>query len=70
MFEKYFPLIKAVHVDLLPRRHQLLSNTGSDAAARMVSLTRITVEFRLLCKNNYLLSSVIGSAYKTSCDEL
>ena len=41
MFESYFPLINALHVDWLSRRHQFSSIPASAAAAWMVSPTCI-----------------------------
>ena len=36
IFERYFPLINALHVDWFSRRHQFSSILASSAAARMV----------------------------------
>ena len=41
MFESYFPLINAFHVNWLSRRHQFSSIPASAAASRMVSPTCI-----------------------------
>ena len=70
VFDKYLPLMKALHVDLLSRRHQFSSITDSDATARMVSFTCITLVLPLLCDNAYLILSVILSVCKNSCDEV
>ena len=70
MFDRYFPLMKALHVDLLSRRHQFSSFTDSVSAARMVSPTRIMLVFPLLCNNASLVLSVTGSFYKTYFDEV
>ena len=70
MFDRYFPLMKALHVDLLSRRHQFSSSTDSVSAARMVSPTRIMLVFPLLCNNASLVLSVTGSFYKTYSDEV
>ena len=70
VFYRYFPLMKALHVDWLPRRHQFSSITYPAAASRMVSTTCITLDFCVLCENASLISSVIGSVCNNYCDEV
>ena len=45
MFERYFPLMEALRVDLLSRKHQFSSMLYSYAASSMVSLTELCVAF-------------------------
>ena len=70
MFDRSFPLMKAFHVNLLPRRHQFSSIPDYFAAANMVSPTCIMLALPLLCDNASMILSVIGSVCKTFCDEL
>ena len=70
MFDIYFTFMKALHVYLLSRRHQFQSILASTAESRMVSPTKIMLALRLLRKNNYWTLSVMGSIFKTSCDEV
>ena len=65
MIDRYFPLVKALHSDLLSIRNQFSSIPDSDAASRMLSPTRIMLAFRLLCET----LSVMGSIYKTDFDK-
>ena len=51
MFYRYLLLMKAFHVDQLPRRQQFSSMPDSVAAARMVPPTRIMLALILLCDN-------------------
>ena len=48
IFERYFPLINALHVDWLSRRHKFSSIQASAAATRMVSPTCLMLELPLL----------------------
>ena len=64
VFERYFPLMNALHVDWLSRRHQFSSIPASAVSARMVSPTCIILAipfFTLL---------LIGSVCGTSCVEV
>ena len=64
IFERYFLLMNALHVDWLSRRHQFSSIPASAAAARMVLPTCIMMEFP------YLTLLLIGSFYRNSCVEV
>ena len=70
MFDRYFSLMKVLHVDLLTIRHQFSPIPDSAAAARIVSPTRIMLVLPLLLDNAYFTLSVTGSVCKTSCDEV
>ena len=68
MFDRHFPLMKALHVDLFSRRHHISSIWASAALVRVVSPTHIMLELSFLRKNTYWTLSVIGSIYKISCN--
>ena len=68
MFDRYFPLMKALNVDLLSRRHKFSLIAVSSAVAKMVSPTRITLALTFFLKNASLVLSVIVSVFKTSFD--
>ena len=70
MFDRYFLLMKVLHVDLFSRRHQFLSIPASAEEARMVSSTCITLALPLLFDNASLVLSVTGSVCKTYFDEV
>ena len=52
MFDGYFPLMKALHVELFSRRHHFLSIPSSDFISSMVSPTRIMLALSLLHYNS------------------
>ena len=62
--------MKALHVELLLKRHQFSPIPDSVYAAIIVSPTFMMSEFRLLCKNTYLDLSFMGYICKTSFDEV
>ena len=62
--------MKALHVDLLPIKHQFYLIPDSAEETRMVSPTCIMLVLHLLHKNSFLNSSVMVSIYKTSFDEV
>ena len=62
--------MKALYVDWLLKGQHFLSISASVEAFRMVSPTHIMLEFHLLRKNIYFTSSVMGSIFKTSRDEI
>ena len=70
MFDRYFPLIKAFHVDWFSIRHQSLSIPAYTEADSMVSPTRVMFPLCLLCDNTSWISSVMGSICKTYCGEI
>ena len=53
MFDMYLPLMKTLHVYLLSIRHQFSSMLSSASAARVVSPTRIMLQLRSSCDNDY-----------------
>ena len=61
VFERYFPLMNALHVDWLSRRHKFSLIPFSTAAARMVSPTLI------ILKLPFFILLLIGSVCGTSC---
>ena len=68
MFDRYFPLMTAFHVDWLSRRHQFSSILASDVSASLVSPTRNMLALQLLCDNDSWDSSVVAYICKTACD--
>ena len=70
MFDRYLPLIKALHVNWLSRRHQFSPIPDSNVSARMASSTCIILKLLLLCDNDYWDSSVLDSIWNTACDEV
>ena len=68
MFDRYLPLVKALHVDWLLRRYHFLSIPASDTSSTMVSTTHIMLALHLLCNNTPWALYVMGSICKTSCD--
>ena len=61
IFERYFLLVNAFHVDCLSRRHQFSSIMASAAESRMVFPTCIIMEFP------FLKLLLMGSVCDTSC---
>ena len=70
IFGRYFPLMMALNVYWLSRRHKFSSIPDSAAESSMTSPTHIKLALCFLCQNAYLISSVIGYVCKTSCDEV
>ena len=62
--------MKALHVDLLSRRHQFSSIPAYAAEVRMLFTICNILKFPLLCKNTSLVLLITVSVCKTSCDEV
>ena len=70
MFDRYFPLMKALRVYWFLRRHKCSSIQAYDAAASIVYTTRIMLAFLFLCENAYCASYVLPSIFNTACGEV
>ena len=70
MFDKYFLMVKSLHVDWFLRRHQFSSITDSAASASVVSPTHIMLVLHFLHENNHWDLSIMGSIFNTYCDDV